>query len=141
MPGLWICMSSYRFDRLLKMPPVLNKPGFWIWHGCIYKGYAEFRIYLIMASYTSITPEYTSIWPNTPQYTWTWLNIPECPWIYEYTWINCPDHARFLNMPRYSYNCRFSYGENWEVVKSIVGTKFRRSHVCYILKREIDYDS
>ena len=25
---------------------------------------------------------------------------------------------------------RFSYAGNWELVKSIVGTKFRRSHVC-----------
>ena len=25
--------------------------------------------------------------------------------------------------------CRFTYAENWELVKSIVGTKFRRSHV------------
>ena len=42
----WLCQgseyawSSYIFDRLLKMPPVLNKPGFWIWHSCICKGYA-----------------------------------------------------------------------------------------------------
>ena len=27
-------------------------------------------------------------------------------------------------------NCRFSYAGNWELVKLIVGTKFRRSHVC-----------
>ena len=26
-------------------------------------------------------------------------------------------------------NCPFSYAGNWELVKSIVGTKFRRSHV------------
>ena len=26
--------------------------------------------------------------------------------------------------------CCFSYAGNWELVKSIVGTKFRRSHVC-----------
>ena len=26
--------------------------------------------------------------------------------------------------------CRFSYAGNWKLVKSIVGTKFRRSHVC-----------
>ena len=44
----WLCQgsgyawSSYMFDRLLNMPPVLNKPGFWI---C--KGYAEFRICLL----------------------------------------------------------------------------------------------
>ena len=26
--------------------------------------------------------------------------------------------------------CRFPYAGNWELVKSIVGTKFRRRHVC-----------
>ena len=41
--------SSYMFDRLLKMPQALNKPGFWVWHGFKCKGYAEFRIFLIMA--------------------------------------------------------------------------------------------
>ena len=29
----------------------------------------------------------------------------------------------------YAY-CRFSYDGNWELVKSILETKFRRSHVC-----------
>ena len=29
--------SSSIFNRLLKMPRVLNRPGFWIWHGCICK--------------------------------------------------------------------------------------------------------
>ena len=32
--------SSYIFYRVLKMPQVLDNPGFWIWHGCICKGYA-----------------------------------------------------------------------------------------------------
>ena len=27
-------------------------------------------------------------------------------------------------------NYRFSYAGNWELVKSVVGTKFRRSYVC-----------
>ena len=31
--------SYYMFDRVLKMPRILNKPGFWIWYGCICKGY------------------------------------------------------------------------------------------------------
>ena len=53
----WLCQgfdyawSSYMFDRLLKMPRVLNKPRFWIWHGCICKGYAGFRI---LSDYGSI---------------------------------------------------------------------------------------
>ena len=46
--------SSYLFDRLLKMTPVLNKLGFWIWHRCIRKGHAEFRICLIVDPYGSI---------------------------------------------------------------------------------------
>ena len=44
--------SSYMFNRLLKMPQVLHVPGFWIWHSCICKGYAEF--------------DYTSICLNNP---------------------------------------------------------------------------
>ena len=90
---LWLCQgseyasSSYMFGRLLKMPSVLNKPEFWIWHGCICKGYGEFWICLIMAPYPSITLEYASIYLNVPQYAWTWLNIPECLWMYEYPWI------------------------------------------------------
>ena len=38
-------------------------------------------------------------------------------------------------------NCRFSYAGSWELVKWIVGTKFKESMFVYILKREIDYDS
>ena len=56
MLGIWICMISYIFDRLLKMPQALNKPGFSIWHGCICKGYADFQICLILAPYASIMP-------------------------------------------------------------------------------------
>ena len=55
----WFCQGSkhawlsYMFDKLLKMP----QPEFWIWHGCICKGYTEFQICLIMAPYTSVMPE------------------------------------------------------------------------------------
>ena len=31
---------------------------------------------------------------------------------------------------RFLPNCPFSYAGNWELVKSIMGTKFRSSHVC-----------
>ena len=44
------------------MPRVLNKlvsKGF--------KGYLEFQICLIMASYASIIPEYASVYLNVPQ--------------------------------------------------------------------------
>ena len=73
--------SSYMFDLLLKMPPVLNKPGFSRWHGCICKGYAEFQICQIMAPFTSIMLEYASVCFNAPHYAWIWLNISEYPWI------------------------------------------------------------
>ena len=71
----WINYSDYAralnmHDRLLKMPRVLNKPGFCIWHGCISKGYAEFGICLIMAPYTSVMPEYTWIYLIIPQQSW-----------------------------------------------------------------------
>ena len=33
---------------------------------------------------------------------------------------------------------RFSYARNWELVKSIMGTKFRKSMFVYILKRDLD---
>ena len=50
--GSGYAWPSYMFNRLLKMPQVLHVPGFWIWHSCICKGYAEF--------------DYTSICLNNP---------------------------------------------------------------------------
>ena len=53
----WLChcyedaWSSYMFNRILKMPWVLNVGRFWIWHHCICKGYAEFWICLNMVQY------------------------------------------------------------------------------------------
>ena len=93
----WLCQGSeyaqsyYLFDNFVKMYPLLNKPGFWIWHSCIGKGYAEFQICLNM-------PEYTLISLNFPYHWWTLLNVPQ------YAWINCSDYVRVLNMVRYSYN-------------------------------------
>ena len=78
---LWLCLgseyawSSYMFDKLLKMLVVLNKPGIWIWHACVFKGYAGFRICLIMDPYSSIMPKYASICLNVTQCAWAWLNI------------------------------------------------------------------
>ena len=78
---LWLCLgseyawSSYMFDKLLKMLVVLNKPGIWIWHACVFKGYAGFRMCLIMDPYSSIMPKYASICLNVTQYAWAWLNI------------------------------------------------------------------
>ena len=69
--------SSYMFEKLLKITPVLNKPGFWIWHDCICKGYTEFQT----SDYTWIIPEYASTCLNNAQYAWTLLNIAECPWL------------------------------------------------------------
>ena len=71
------------FDRLLKKTGVLTKPRFWIWHGCTRKGYAEFRICLIMASYASIMPKYALIC----------LNMAECCWMS----FPCSDYVRVLN--------------------------------------------
>ena len=84
-------------------------PGFWIWHSCIWKGYSEFRICLIMAPCPSVIPEYALVCPYVPQYTWKWLNIDVCPWIclkmlkLFKLCLNCFDYARVLNMPWYYY--------------------------------------
>ena len=59
--GFEYAWSSYMFDRILKMPRVLNRPGFIckaLYTACICKGYAEFRIFLIMSPYASIMPKY-----------------------------------------------------------------------------------
>ena len=80
------------------MPWVVNKPRFWIWHGCICKGYAEFQICQIMAPYASSMPEYTSVCLSVPQFAWSWLNIAERPWVCLTITINCSDY------PRYNYN-------------------------------------
>ena len=73
--------SSYMFDRLLEMPRILNMPGFWIRHDCIWKGYTKFWICLNMAQSASIMPEYASICLNVLQCAWTSVNIAGCLWI------------------------------------------------------------
>ena len=107
----WLCQdreyawSFDMFDRLLKMPRVLNKPRFWIRHGCVRKGYAEFRICLIMVSYASIMPEYALLSLNMPEHGWILLNVPEYAWkCLNKLWLwLCFDYVRVLNMLRYSY--------------------------------------
>ena len=69
--------SSNMFDRILKMSQVLKKQGFWIWHDCLCKGYIDFRIFLIMAPYTSIMPKYVSIYLNTADCPWLGQKMPE----------------------------------------------------------------
>ena len=60
--------SSSMFDRLLKMPLVLSKPGFWIWHGCMCKRYGEFWICLNIAPYASVMPENVLMSLNMPEH-------------------------------------------------------------------------
>ena len=82
----WLCQgseyarSSYMFDRLLKMPRVLNKPGFCIWHGCISKGYAEFGIWLHTPQLCPNIPEFTLLSLNSPENNWIFLNFTEYVW-------------------------------------------------------------
>ena len=84
----WLCQGSeytwspYMFDKFLKMPWVLSKPEFWIWHSCMCKDCAEFWACLIMAPYPTIMAEYASTCLNTPPYAWTWLSIAQSLWIY-----------------------------------------------------------
>ena len=82
----WLCQgsdytwSSYKFEKLLKIPQVSNVPGLWIWHGYICKGYRDFWICLNMTQYASMS-EYASVCLNVPQNAWKWLNIAEYLWI------------------------------------------------------------
>ena len=70
----WLCQdseytwSSYMFDRLFKISQIINVPEFWVWHGCICKGYTKFWRCLKMVQYASIMPEYGSVCLNIPQY-------------------------------------------------------------------------
>ena len=93
----WLCQgseyawSSYMFDRLLKMPRVLNVTGFWILHNYICKSYTV----LNMSEYGLICLNNAWIYLNAPQYVWSWqhcLNVPE------YAWINCFGYVRILSM-------------------------------------------
>ena len=85
------------FDKFLKMPQVINNPGFSIWHCCICKRYREFWIRLIITPYTSILPEYSSMSFNMPQYGWILFNV------LEYDWINYSDYVWVFNKPQYSF--------------------------------------
>ena len=54
MSGLWLFLIVLHVWQALKMSRLLNVSEFWIWHGCICKGYIEFWICLNMAQYASI---------------------------------------------------------------------------------------
>ena len=79
----WLQVSeSCMFNRILKMPRVLIKPGSWTCHGCMQMGCAELRIYLIMVPYAAIMPEYASTRLNMYGHSWILLNVPEYAWKY-----------------------------------------------------------
>ena len=84
--------------NMLKYPRkcLLNKPGLSGWHSWICKGYAYFRICLIMAPYASIMSEYASRGLNIPQYALLimFLDMPEN------AWINCSECAMVLSLPQ-----------------------------------------
>ena len=92
------------FERTLKMPQVLNGPRFWIWDGCLCKGYTEFWICLEYGL-TCLNNENTSGMntPYIPQYAWPWLNIAGCPWDIRISPNKLFRHARVLNMPHLIY--------------------------------------
>ena len=129
----WLCLdseyawSSYMFDKLLKMPPVLNITGFWIWQNCICKGYTKFWICLNMAQYASVIPnmsQYALMSINLLEHGWILLNVPESAWkclnkltmpkfsiwliilnIWQgFEYASCIKYARVLNTPQCSYN-------------------------------------
>ena len=106
----WIChgseyaWSSDMSDGLSKMRRVLNRPGFWIWHGFICMDCAEFRIRLNMAPYISIMPnmpEYALMPLNKLEHGRIMLNVLDIP---ENVWINYYGYVGVLSMPRYRCN-------------------------------------
>ena len=107
--------SSFMLEKLLKMTLILNKPRFCIWHSCICKSYIEFWIYLIMASYASIIPQYAlclTLCQNMAEYCWMSLNMPEKTVL----WV--------LNMPWYSY-------ENIITVNNVIILEFLSVQFAY----------
>ena len=98
MPRLWICLIMLYVRQPFEDALGFNKPGFWIWHGCICKGYAEYQICLIMAPYALLpAPEYASICLKMAELCWMSLNMSEN------AWINCSDCTRVFSMLLYSY--------------------------------------
>ena len=100
----WLCQvsectwSSYMFDPLLKMLRVLHVPGFWIWHGCICKGYTYFWIYVIWLNTLQqclTMPQYALMSMNMPEHSWILLNV------LDYASMSCFDYAKVLNMPHH----------------------------------------
>ena len=120
--------SSYMFGRLLKMPWVLNMPEFWMWHGCICKGYREFWICLSMARSRCL---------NLRKYSRIYFNMSE------YGWINCPGYildiwqsfkyasgikyVRVLNMLRYSYNSDILQYTGHKRLKNLCNNKVKQA--------------
>ena len=90
--------------RCLKMPRVVNVPSFWIWHGCISKGNAEFWICRNKAQHASVMPQYVKmsqyafIFLNMVEYCWIFLNMPAN------AWINCSDRAKVFKCLKYILN-------------------------------------
>ena len=59
-------------------------------------------------------------------------NIPQkkpYEWVYQEDFINKTDNFS-ESLQQFLINCQFSYVGNWELVKSMMGIKFRRGHVC-----------
>ena len=98
MPLPWICLIIlYVLIQVFKVSSGSRYVGFWIWHGCICRGYTEFWISQNMTQYAIIMPEYASICLNVPQYALKRLNIVECCWrslnISENAWVKYSDYA------------------------------------------------
>ena len=125
MLGFWICMIILHVRQAFEeslWPRVLNKPGFWIWHGCLRKGYSEFQICLIMAPYASIKPEQASICLNVPEYAWT-------------TVLTTP---RFSICSNYHYQKKY-YCNCYYVIIILVCSNFtsRRSVIIFLFSAQV----
>ena len=73
-------MIILHVQQVFKDTSVLNKAGFWMWQGCICKGYAGLPICLIIVSYASIIlniRQFALILFNMRENGWILLNFPK----------------------------------------------------------------
>ena len=116
----WLCQSPeyawslYMFNRLLKMPQVVNVAGFWIWQD--YARIMQESEYSSICLYNAWTCLNCFIMPEKG---WTCLNMPEltvltiptfsiCLIILDiwqgFKYASCIKYERVLNIPQHSYN-------------------------------------
>ena len=125
MAELWICnsytgfqlchnMVEYAFEKVLNNCRVLNLSGVWIFYDCQYARVLNFQDYTGFTYFRKYDKVLNMRWNAIIERFWIFqastyarflhmqaphkvLNMPE------YTWINCSNNARLLNIPGQSF--------------------------------------